>query len=80
MCPGIAGLKVYPKYSLSVKFKNGETRLFNMKPYLAKGIFKELRDESYFKKVRIVWGGIEWPHQQDLSADTLYYRGRPLRS
>jgi len=50
-----------------------------MGPYLNKGVFKELKNESYLQKVRIISGGIEWPHEQDLSADTLYYRGIPLR-
>lgn len=70
--------KIYPKsnYHLLIKFQNGETRSFNMRPYLNKGIFGELKDQRYFKKVRIISGGIEWPHEQDLSSDTLYYRGK----
>ncbi|HCU25659.1 MAG TPA: hypothetical protein DF383_11645 [Deltaproteobacteria bacterium] len=47
---------------------------------MTKGIFKELGDEKYFKKVRLVWGGVGWPRQQDLSAETIYYRGSPVRS
>ncbi len=57
----------------------GKSVSINKRKLSNKGIFKELKDESYFKKVRIVWGGIEWPHEQDLSADTLYYRGRLMR-
>lgn len=79
MSPQIAEVEVRPEYRLLVRFGNGESRLFDVGPYLSKGVFKELRNESYFQKVRIVSGGIEWPHQQDLSADTLYYRGIPLR-
>lgn len=75
----IAEVEVRPEYKLCVRFGNGESRLFDVGPYLSKGIFKELKDESYLKKVRIISGGIEWPHAQDLSADTLYCRGIPLR-
>ncbi len=75
MTPQIAKVEVMPGYKLCVRFGNGEARLFDLKPYLDKGVFKELRKESYFKKVRIISGGVEWPHEQDLSADTLYYRG-----
>lgn len=71
----IASVKVQPDNKLHIKFKNGKTRLFDIKPYLSKGIFKELKNEAYLKKVRVIWGGIEWPHEQDLSVDTLYYRG-----
>lgn len=79
MSPQIAEVEVRPEYKLCVRFGNGESRLFDVGPYLSKGVFKELKNESYFQKVRIVSGGIEWPHEQDLSADTLYYRGIPLR-
>ena len=74
----ITRVEVKPDYKLHIRFRGGEARLFNVKPYLAKGVFKELKNQSYLKKVRPVWGGIEWPHQQDLSADTLYYLGIPL--
>ncbi len=78
MTPQIAKVDVMPGYKLCVSFDNGEARLFNLKPYLTKGVFKELQKESYLKKVRIITGGVEWPHEQDLSADTLYYRGLSL--
>lgn len=78
MTPQIAKVEVMPGYKLCVQFGNGESRLFDVKPYLDKGVFKELKKESYLKQVRIITGGVEWPHEQDLSADTLYYRGRSL--
>ena len=75
----VSKVKAQPRHRLYVKFNNGKAKLFDMKPYLNKGVFKELKDESYLKKVRTVWGGVEWPHAQDLSADTLYYRGVSIR-
>ena len=48
--------------------------VFDLRPYLNKGAFRELKDKAYFKKVRVISGGVEWPHEQDLSVDTLYYR------
>ena len=75
----IAKVEVMPEYKLCIRFGNGKSRLFDVRPYLNKGVFKELKNESYLKKVRIISGGIEWPHEQDLSADTLYYRGISLR-
>ena len=74
----VMDVEVRAGYQLRVQFDNGETRMFDLRPYLNKGVFTELRDESYVKKVRPVSGGIEWPHQQDLSSDTLYYRGTPI--
>ena len=75
MVPQIIRVKAKPDYKLYVEFKGSRKRLFNMKPYLKKGIFKELQNPRYFNKVRIIWGGVEWPHQQDLSAETLYHSG-----
>lgn len=75
MIPKIKEVKALPNYKLYVKFERTMARLFDLKPYLSKGIFKELRDEKYFQKVRVVWGGVEWPHQQDLSAETLFHKG-----
>lgn len=79
MTPQIAKVDVMPGYKLCVQFGNGESRLFDIGPYLNKGVFKELKNEAYLKKVRIISGGVDWPHEQDLSADTLYYRGVALQ-
>lgn len=75
MAPEIRTIKPVDGFRLRVTFKNGEVRFFDMRRFLDKGIFKELKNPRYFKKVRVITGGIEWPHEQDLSADTLYYRG-----
>ena len=75
MIPKVTRVTAKPNYELYVTFYDAGTKLFDMKPYLNKGIFKELQNEKYFKKVRVIWGGIEWPHEQDLSAETLYSRG-----
>ncbi len=75
MAPEIRTIKTVDGFRLRVTFKNGEVRFFDMRRFLDKGIFQELKNPRYFKKVRVITGGIEWPHEQDLSADTLYYQG-----
>ena len=60
-------------YLLYVKLSNGKEGVFDVKPYLDKGIFKELKDKSYFTSVRSAFGGVVWPHEQDFSADTIEY-------
>ena len=80
MAPKITQVEARPGHKLHVGFENGESRLFDVTPYLDKGVFRELRDEAYFRRVRPVAGGVEWPHEQDLSADTLYVAGIPLPS
>ncbi len=58
-------------YILFVKLSNGKVGEFDVSGYLDKGIFKELKNHSYFKQVRPAFGGVAWPHEQDFSADTI---------
>ncbi len=53
-------------------FDNGEHRLFDVRPYLDKGIFTQLRDPLYFKQVRVAFGTVQWPNEQDFAPETLY--------
>ena len=41
--------------------------------YLRGSAFKELEDESYFRRVRPAYHGIMWPNEQDFSADTIVW-------
>ncbi len=70
--------EVYPQpnYRLKVVFDNSETKLFDVTPYLDLGIFKELKDIEYFKKVTVKLSSISWPNEQDFSPDTLYLLGK----
>jgi len=65
-----------PHYKLKIRFKNDEEKLFDVKPYLDKGIFSKLKDQAYFKQVRVAFGAVEWPNGQDISKDTLYLLGK----
>lgn len=56
------------------KFDSNETGFFDVKPYLNKGIFSELKDENYFKNVRLNLGSISWKNGQDFSPETLYLK------
>ena len=59
-------------YCLSLTFKNGERREFDMKPYLDTGIFRELKDVSKFNTVRISFDTIEWENNADFDPEILY--------
>lgn len=62
-------------FILHLVFANGESRYFEVSPYLDKGIFKELKDVAYFNRVHVRFDGVAWPNDQDLSPDTLYMKG-----
>ena len=60
-----------PDYRLYVELENGQKGLFDMKPYLDHGIFRELRETAYFNQVGILFGAVTWPNGQDIAPETL---------
>jgi hypothetical protein len=60
-------------YQLKVLLSDGRKGLFDVKPYLDKGVFQELKDPVYFKCVKVAYDGVMWPHEQDLSPETIEY-------
>ena len=72
--------RVYPAadFTLEVEFETGERRLFDMTPYLHRGVFVRLQDYSVFRSARVIAGSVEWPGGIDLSYDTLYLEGQPF--
>ena len=72
MNPQVKHVRPLEDYQLEVTFENGESRLFDMKPYLQRGVFVRLQNRSAFQSVRVVSGSVEWPGEVDLSYDTLY--------
>lgn len=75
MNPRVAKVKANVDHTLTITFTNGETRAFDMKPYLQHGVFTELQDIAYFRSVRAQGGTVRWPHDQDVCPDTLYEDG-----
>jgi hypothetical protein len=63
-------------HTLELTFTNGEVGLYDCRPLLDFGIFKALKDEAYFRQVRVVNGTVAWPHEQDICPDTLYLDSR----
>jgi hypothetical protein len=70
----VTSVKALENYILQIEFDSKEIRLFDVKPYLNKGIFTELKNEGYFKAVRTNLGSITWANGQDFSPETLYLK------
>ncbi len=64
-------VKPLSDYRIYVEVEDGRTGIFDLKPYLDHGVFKELRDLAYFNHVGIVSGAVTWPNQQDIAPETL---------
>lgn len=78
----VTAVKPNDDHTLDLKFSDGSLKRFNVKPYLEYKVFQELKDLSYFKQVRLAFGTVSWPHQQDISPETLFLEGeaRPADS
>ena len=72
MTPRITSVTPEQNYTLRLVFTNGEQKQFDVKPYLEKGIFGELKDASMFNTVKPYLGSIQWENGLDFCPDTLY--------
>lgn len=74
----VISAKANDDFSLDLQFNDGAQKRFDMKPYLAFSVFKELKNPDYFKKIKIAFGTVQWAHEQDISPETLYLEGEEL--
>jgi len=64
-------VKPLPDYKIYVEIEDGRKGVFDMGPYLDKGIFRELKNIEYFNQVDILFGAVTWPNEQDIAPETL---------
>jgi hypothetical protein len=64
-------------YRVLLTFAGGERRVFDMSPYLGKGVFTALRERAVFDAVRISFDTIAWPNGADLCPELLYAESKP---
>jgi hypothetical protein len=76
MNPRVKEVNVLDDYRLLLTFSNNEKKIFNVKPYLTIGIFKELKAESVFNSAKIVDGTVQWSNNADFCPDTLYMESK----
>lgn len=74
----VTSVKANDDFSLDLQFNDGSVKRFDAKPYLDYEVFRELKDLKYFKQVDIAFGTVQWPHEQDISPETLYLEGVAL--
>lgn len=59
---------------LRLVYETGEVKVFDVAPYVKGSWYGELKDNAYFKTVRLLPGGtgIEWGNGQDIAPHELY--------
>lgn len=67
-------LRVVPNkdFTLDVVFDNGESGVFDIKPYLGLRVFQRIREYEHFKRVRVVFDTIEWDSGVDFDPEFVY--------
>ena len=79
MNPRVAEVRPTSGHRLRLRFLNGEVRIFDCTHLLDHGVFRELADEAYFRRVRACDGTVCWPHEQDICPDTLFMDSVPVK-
>lgn len=74
-------IKVVPKddFRLLVTFNTGETKLFDARPFLEKGVFTKLKQPELFQQAYVAFDTVCWPGELDIAPETLYDRSQPVR-
>jgi hypothetical protein len=67
-------MKVVPSddFQLLVTFSTGETKKFDARPYLEKGVFTRLKNPELFKQAYVAYDTVCWPGDLDIAPETLY--------
>lgn len=65
-------------YEILVELADGRRGISDLKPHLHNGIFRELRDHSYFVQAAVMLGAVTWPHGQDIAPETLMAGLKPV--
>lgn len=72
MNPRVRKVTAREGFTLELTFTDGQVGIYECRPLLDFGIFRELRDPAYFCQVRVSDGTVVWPNDQDICPDTLY--------
>jgi hypothetical protein len=75
MCLSVISVKPLDDYKLFLEFENKERKVFDIKPYLEIGKFKELKDDTLFRSVKVKFDSIERNNMLDLDPELLYTKG-----
>ena len=66
-------------YRLNILFNNGKRKVFDVSPYLSKGLFSRLQDPELFKQAFVAYDTVCWPGNLDIAPETLFDRGQELQ-
>lgn len=74
----VVKVKTTPDFQLELYFKNGEHRLFDMRPLLTMRPWNRIVNEQSFHRAAVAYGTVMWPGEIDIAPETLYDDSVPL--
>ena len=74
----VKDVKPEDNYQLVITFRDGSRKLFDMKPYLEIGIFKQLKDVKVFNTAHVSFNTFAWENEADFDPEALYEGGLPV--
>ena len=77
MYKGITAVAPQENYTLLLTFENGEQRYLDMKPYLHRGVFKQLANLNIFNTAHLSFDTVAWKNEVDLAPEVLYEKSVP---
>jgi len=77
MYQSVLSVEATDNYEIILEFSNKEKKIFDMKPFLDNGIFKELQELSVFKTAKVKFDTVEWDNETDFDPEVLYNNSIP---
>ncbi len=79
--PRLTKVEPLPNMKLQLSYETGEVKLFDVSPYATGSWYSELKNEKYFRMIRLLpdGAGIEWPEGQDIAPHELYENSIPMK-
>lgn len=74
----VIAVKPQKDYTLLLSFANGEKKLYDARPLLAKSIYKPLNNLSFFLTAKAECGSVAWNDDIDIAPEHLYEASLPL--
>lgn len=74
----VISVKTLPDFQLELEFKNGERRIFDMRPLMSMKPWNRIGNVHIFNRARVEYGTVVWPGEIDIAPETLYDDSVPL--
>ena len=79
MTPDIIEAKILEDYRIYLKFATGEEKIYDMKKWIYNDKnYSKLKDETYFKDIKVTRDTIEWKTGEDIAPEYLYHESIPI--